>query len=315
VNLKVKVALYAVLLLMAAGFGWGFYANYTTSAREAAAPAAGETPAGPSNNPAAASNSAVPAPSTNATAQNGLDASNTIPAPPVAETAPAPAPVEHRNQGAMIAYLAALVGTLIGLGLMIAHDFTQIVGNITVDALLDPGEAGERDPDYERAEDAWAKGKLMEAIELLREFLKARPRAQYAAIRIAEIYEKDLNNPVAAALEYEELLKQKLPPERWGWAAVHLCNLYNKLGQQDKAKVLLQRIADEYPRTAAAKKARTHLGLPEPEPEPIPKHESTATAAPGPTGNPPAKEQPAPAPPPPPPPPKPSLPPGFRPKG
>jgi tetratricopeptide (TPR) repeat protein len=97
----------------------------------------------------------------------------------------------------------------------------------------------------------------------MRGFLKQNPREIYAALRIAEIYEKDLRNYLAAALEYEEVLKNKLQPERWGWAAIHLCNLYSKLGQQPKAAALLRRIVEEYPRTAAAKKARARLGMEE----------------------------------------------------
>ena len=56
----------------------------------------------------------------------------------------------------------------------------------------------------------------------MREYLLKNPREQHVSLRIAEIYEKDLANPLAAALEYEEVLKQKLPAERWGWAAIHL---------------------------------------------------------------------------------------------
>ncbi len=100
---------------------------------------------------------------------------------------------------------------------------------------------------------------------MLRDYLKKNPRELHAALRIAEIYEKDLKNYLAAALEYEEVLKHKLPPERWGWAAIHLCNLYSKLNHQDKTLNLLHRIVNEYPKTAAAKKARTRLGLAEPE--------------------------------------------------
>jgi hypothetical protein len=112
-------------------------------------------------------------------------------------------------------------------------------------------------------------------------------------------------------LEYEEILKQKLPDERWGWAAVHLCNLYSKLNQQDKARDLLKRIAEEYPNTAAAKKARSHLGLSEPEPESTLPHESTGNDTdPGGSAKPAGNEQPAPASAPP----KSNLPPGFRPK-
>ena len=334
--MKFKLGAYAVLLLLAAWFGWGFYANYTTITQESAVAATNNTPSAVTNNPAEATNSASQPvteedSSTNTPGQNGLDTSNAVAAqtnqeaktsaPPVptnvaaGATAPAPPPA-HAIQGRTVTYLVALVGALIGLGLLITHDVTQFVGNVAVDALLDVEGEGMRDPDYEKAEEAWAHGRHMDAIEMLRGFLKKNPRAQYAALRIAEIYEKDLNNPLAAALEHEEVLKQKLPAERWGWVAVHLCNLYSKLGQQDKAKELLQRIATEYPQTAAARKARSHLGLPEPEPEPA-AGAGTAdmAAAPAERATPPGKKQPAPEPPEPPaPPPKSSLPPGFRPK-
>jgi tetratricopeptide (TPR) repeat protein len=201
----------------------------------------------------------------------------------------------------------------------VAHDVTQIVGNAAVDALLDDKGEGLRDPDYEKAEEAWAAGKHLEAIQLLRDFLKKNPREQYASLRIAEIYEKDLHNLLAAALEYEELLKQKLPAERWGWAAVHLCNLYSKLGQQDKTKDLLQRLADDYPQTAAAKKARSRLGLPEPESEPEPEatgqtEDIEMISEPGKSVRFSAKQSAPDLPGPPPSPPKSNLPPGFRPK-
>src|SRR5208283_2955686 len=132
-----------------------------------------------------------------------------------------------------------------------------------VDFLLNDVGESPHDPEYERAEAEWANGKFLDAIQMMRDFLKKHPREIHAALRIAEIYEKDLNNPLAAALEYEEVLKHKLSSERWGWAAIHLCNLYSRLGQQPKALALLRRIVEEYPRVAAAKKARAHLGLPE----------------------------------------------------
>ncbi len=163
----------------------------------------------------------------------------------------------------------------------------------------------------------------------MRDFLKNNPREQYAALRIAEIYEKELNNLLAAALEYEEILKKRLPAERWGWAAIHLCNLYSKIGQQDKTLALLQRIVDGYPKTGAAKKARSRLGIAEPEPEvkaaPEPEEEA-APAEESATGTAPTAIDPSqalaetieqlsePQEAPPPPPPKSNLPPGFRPK-
>jgi tetratricopeptide (TPR) repeat protein len=169
----------------------------------------------------------------------------------------------------------------------------------------------------------------LEAIEMMREYLKKNPREQFVALRIAEIYEKDLNNFVAASLEYEEVLKKRLPPERWGWAAIHLCNIYSRMGQQDKMRALLERIAKDYPKTIAAKKARHNLGLPEPEgaeaaaappPEPVEEpdpeagqvfdlDEMIAAADAESASLPPAAP---PETPPPPAPPKSSLPPGFR---
>ena len=64
-------------------------------------------------------------------------------------------------------------------------------------------------PNVEEAEALWANAKYLEAIQLLREYLKKNPREMHAALRIAEIYEKDLRNYLAAGSEYEEVLKHK----------------------------------------------------------------------------------------------------------
>jgi TolA-binding protein len=320
-NAKVKIGAYAVLVLLAIWFAWGFHANYSAVTTESAPPpSTNETATAPTNNAVDTNSNAVA--STNAAGQTNADASNAVaaPAPPsVPPPAPAaPAPGHRPNQGAMIAYLAALIVAIIGLGLLIAHDATQIVGAMAVDTLLDDRGEGMRDPEYEKAEEVWANGKFLEAIQMMRDFLKTNPREQYAALRIAEIYEKDLKNVVAAALEYEEVLKQKLPAERWGWAAIHLCNLYTKLKKQDQAMALLRRVADEYPKTAAAKKARSRLGLPEPEPESAAGEKPEGRAGEGSAESATAvaeEEEPeAESTPPKPEPPKSNLPPGFRPK-
>jgi len=130
------------------------------------------------------------------------------------------------------------------------------------------GEASELigDPEYDEAEAVWARGDHLEAIRLLREFLNKKPSKLHAAFRIAEIYEKDLKNPLAAALEYETILQHRFEPERWGWAAIHLVNLYNRLGQTARAEELLRRLVAEQPHTEAAAKARERLGEPETPP-------------------------------------------------
>jgi TolA-binding protein len=164
-------------------------------------------------------------------------------------------------------YLAGFIFSLLGLAIIGGWDVvtwfstrsTKLLG-----AEVEPADT--LDPEYEAAEEEWARGNHLEAINMMRQFLKKFPSEQYAAIRISEIYEKDLRNYLAAALELEEVLTKRLPREKWGWTAIHLSNLYSgKLNQPEKALGVLQRIVGDYPETAAAKKARQRLGLPEPD--------------------------------------------------
>lgn len=158
----------------------------------------------------------------------------------------------------------------LGFGVLVAKDVSNFVGQKSVDFVFDHHSDGGRSPEYELAEEAWANNKFMEAIDLLREYFKKNPREIHSALRIAEIYEKDLNNFRAAAMEYEEILKYPLPPKRWGWAAIHLCNIYTgKLNQPEKGIELLQRIVSEHGDTPAAEKAKarlTQLGYELPKP-------------------------------------------------
>jgi tetratricopeptide (TPR) repeat protein len=191
-------------------------------------------------------------------------------------------------------YGALAFAAIVALGILGARDVSQFFANKIEDFVFNDDLEGVRDPEYEEAEKVWLKGDHLEAIQLMRDYLKKHPREQYVALRIAEIYEKDLNNPLASALEYEEVLKRKLPPDRWGWAAIHLSNIYSgKLNKSAEAEALLRRIINEHPQTPAAKKARERLGEPEqlivpaePEPKPLPEEQA----------------------------PKSNLPPGFRPK-
>jgi TolA-binding protein len=271
---KLKLYLYPVLVFLVIWFAWGFYHNYTRvqAARVAAdqqriaaeqdtTTPSTDTNGATTNAAAAATNSAETNVAstnqdTNAVATNTIAAARSTAKPKKVTT-------EKASGGSTMGYLFALVISLLLLGVLIAYDVTQYMGNQAVDFLFNDNGEGQRDPEYEHAEQVWANGNHLEAIQLMRDYLKKNPREQYVALRIAEIYEKDLKNPLAAALEYEEILKQKLPPEHWGKAAIHLCNVYTRLGQQEKTQALLQRIIAEYPNSSAAKKARSKLGLPE----------------------------------------------------
>jgi hypothetical protein len=174
-------------------------------------------------------------------------------------------PRPSSGYGALVTWGGIFFVSVVGLGLLIGRDVSQYVGGRVLRTLYNDEGEGIANPEYEIAEQEWADGRYLEAIQLMREYLKKNPREQHVALRIAEIYEKDLANPLAAALEYEEVLKHKLPPDRWGWSAIHLCNLYGKLNQPDKSVALLRRIDAEYHDTPAAEKARKRLedlGLP-----------------------------------------------------
>jgi len=266
---KLKLYLYPVLVFLVIWFAYGFYRNYNNM-RIAQATPVEETnaTAEPATNPVSATNGTIVTTNADGTTNVAAAAQDTN-QPPVTNNATKKLAhkeakaATHASGGSVMGYLAAFIISAIMLGLLIAYDVTQYMGNQAVDFLFNDNGEGQRDPEYEHAEQVWANGNHLEAIQLMRDYLKRNPREQYVALRIAEIYEKDLKNPLAAALEYEEILKQKLPPEHWGKAAIHLCNIYAKLGKQDQMQALLQRIITEHPQTAAARKARSKLGLPE----------------------------------------------------
>jgi hypothetical protein len=212
-----------------------------------------------------AATNAVAAPSgTNAAGSNQMvkpagEGENAIPTAGLAGP-PAAKNVKTAKHGSHLGtWLGLFLVSLVGLGLLLANDISHFFGNRALKVLYNDEGDGLKTPEYEKAEEVWANGDHLEAIRMMREHLNKNPKEQHVAMRIAEIYEKDLNNPLAAALEYEEVLKQKLPEERWGWAAIHLCNLYFRLNQEQKAVDLLKRIVTEHPNVAAAEKARKRL--------------------------------------------------------
>lgn len=302
----IRIGLYLVLVMLMGYSLTRFRSAYSTQGgvRHAAAlrgeesaetapvqPAPTEPLGTGTNAPSATDGAGTNAPATNA-APPGVAATHAAP-----QKAPAPKQVPASSS---VPSLGLFVVSLLGLGGLIAWDVARTLGERASKGVLADDWVERKDAEYERAEEVWTSGHHLDAIGLMREYLAKNPREQHVAIRIAEIYEKDLGNPLAAALELEEVLQRKLPREKWGWTAVRLSNLYSgRLNQSDKALQLLERIVDEYPETGAAKKARQRLGLPEPEVA----VESTAEEAP--------EADSEEAPPPPPEPPS-GLPKGFR---
>jgi TolA-binding protein len=300
-NPKLRLFLYVAAIGCLAGFGYALYTIYRS-----AEPAAAGQGSVATNQPALTQLLAV------VTTTNGVSVTNISVQTNAVETTnqvteaagDPPDELTPRRSSArlsrIMAYGLIMLFSLVGLSLLIAQDFSRYVANRVDDFIFNDDLKGVKDPEYEEAERVWTSGKHLESIQLMRDYLKKHPREQYVALRIAEIYEADLHNYLAAALEYEEVLKKKLPAERWGWAAIHLANLYSgKLNKIEEATALLRRIVDDYGKTAAARKARERLGIPEPMEVPV----QVAVAAPEPPPEPVAPE-----------PPPSNLPPGFRPK-
>ncbi len=262
-NPKIKIVLYAVLIIAAAIFAGLFYSSYKSTPAESSETNAPTRITSEVTNTAQTNLNGVTNAATNSVEQGftNLAGTNPVAKPKITQTAVRTAAQPIKGRSAMIGYLSAFLAVAIFLGLLIARDISEFFGNRSVSFLFNDEGDGIKNPEYEEAEQEWANGHHLEAVRLMREYLVKNPREQGVALRIAEIYEKDLKNNLAAALEYEEVLKHKLEPERWGWAAIHLCNLYSKMGKTPEAVALLHRIVDEFGQTPAAEKARKRLAM------------------------------------------------------
>jgi|GEM_PF-1111359 TolA-binding protein len=286
---QVRIGLYVGLTACGLVLGYKLYQTYRQHA--SSTPVAVVKPAATPTNaqPTAAEPTpplANPAPATPAEAESDLDA---------------PVRPSGRWLASMVTYAVLLAGVLVGLGLLIGRDVSHFTAHKVEELLFDDEGEGLQNQEYEQAEELWKQGRHLDAVQLMRDYYQRNPREVYVALRIAEIYEKDLNNPLAAALEYEEILKRKLPPDRWGWTAIHLANLYSgKLNKTAQAIELLERIVTECGDTAPARKARERL-------------EALRAEHPELVKVPPLQPTPPPSAPPPPSDSGPKLPPGFRP--
>lgn len=292
-NPQVKLGLYVVSLLCTLVFGTLFvkaWRHANAPAVESASPPRTAAAAGPRTE-TAKTNTVVAAPGdTNAPAatKDGEDtvANADAAQEPEREAVPARAQTSGMGRGFARVILWGLLAfaSLAALASMGAYDLSHYAANRAERSLFDDEGETVRETTYELVEKAYGAGDFLEAIRLLREFLKEDPKAVHGQIRIAEIYEKDLNNPLAAALEYEEVLKKPLEPERKGWTAIHLVNLYNRLDRPEQAVELMKRIVAEVPETPAAQKARERLAASGIEFEEPPPSESGTPPEEPPTG-------------------------------
>lgn len=172
-----------------------------------------------------------------------------------------PAEATGASGAKAVMFLAGLVATVVVLGLLSAYEVAHYFGERAERTYLEAEAQQEQQaiPEFEEAERLRATGEPLDAIRLLREYLQEHPTKLRAMSYIAEIYNYDLRNYLAAALEYEEFLKHKMPREQWAWGALHLAKLYGRLNQPEKALPLLERIDKDCGKTTAAPRARRAL--------------------------------------------------------
>lgn len=165
-----------------------------------------------------------------------------------------------RNYFRLLGYTVGFATAMLVLGLVAAQDFGHLLKFRLGREVSYVDARSERTAQYERAEYLALKGDPQGAIRLLQTILAKHPTHIHSVLRIAELYDKELQDFPRAALHYEEVLKLKLPPEQWGWVAIRLSNIYSgKLQQPHAALALINRLAAEHPGTAAGAKALKRL--------------------------------------------------------
>jgi hypothetical protein len=158
-----------------------------------------------------------------------------------------------------ITYLSLMLVSLIGLVIVGVFDLKKLFSSRMERWRIEGATSTDPAPELEEAQRLRVSGEPLDAIRLLREYLLAHPYELQVMSRIAEIYRYDLKNDLAAALEYEELLKRKVPDDQWSWAALHLAKLYGRLNEFEKSVGLLERLDSQYAHTIAGRRARKAL--------------------------------------------------------
>jgi hypothetical protein len=145
------------------------------------------------------------------------------------------------------------------LAVFLAREVAVFSGGLVARLFVGGGRIGRFTPAFWRAERLRRQAAPLDAVRVLREQLIAHPRQWRLAVRIAEIYQQDLGNPLAAALEYEAVLQQRLPQPVQAELMVRLAACYLLLRRPDESTALLRRVVEAFPRTTAAGTAERQL--------------------------------------------------------
>src|SRR5262245_39566092 len=138
-NKRIKIAIYVLLLISTGVFLWQFRANYSRLMSEG---------------------------------EPNADADLTNVKVPDYRARAVPAQTNYH----LGAWGAGLVLSFVGLGLLLANDLSYFFSGRAMKVLYNEEGEGIANPDYEKAEEEWAKGNFLDAIQLMRDYLKLNPR-------------------------------------------------------------------------------------------------------------------------------------------
>src|SRR3954471_18243733 len=169
---QLKIGAYAVLVICAIWFGFGFVRNLAAvnASQDTNAGGTNEVSAVATNQSDAATNdlageeSALTNKSTTATSSN----SATAVARSKKRSNPASAPASRGSRtAAAMTYGAGLFAVILCLGLLVAHDVSRFAAHRFEKLIFDEDLEGAKDPEYDEAEKVWANGDHLQAIQLM----------------------------------------------------------------------------------------------------------------------------------------------------
>lgn len=145
------------------------------------------------------------------------------------------------------------------LAIFAAWDAAHFFGDMAGRLFWSGGRIASLTPAWWRAERLCKERQPLDAIRVLRDYLNTHPRQWRISVRIAEIYQHEIEDALPAALEYEELLKQRLPDTARAEITLRLAACYLLLHRPDDSAAKLREVIETFPRTPAAEKAERRL--------------------------------------------------------
>lgn len=145
------------------------------------------------------------------------------------------------------------------LAVIVAWDVSRFFGGIAGQLFWGGGRLPSITPAWWKAERLCREHRPVEAVQVLRDYLNSHPRQWRVAVRIAEIYQHKADEPLAAVLEYEELLKRRLPDSARAEILLRQAACYLLLRDTERAAAKLGEVIENFPATPAAEKARRRL--------------------------------------------------------